>query len=90
MQCLEMIVIALFCLFVITYRISSLVKDYCGVLTEEGIRLNLALVYELLDEVIVSCIFSGSVGDVPSLKDPFLNPPFVKVTPLFSYQDLPS
>ncbi|XP_071799848.1 AP-4 complex subunit mu-1-like [Asterias amurensis] len=33
-------------------RVSGLVKDYCGVLTEEGIRLNLALVYELLDEVI--------------------------------------
>ena len=37
-------------------RVSGLVKDYCGVLTEEGIRLNLALVYELLDEVIVSHI----------------------------------
>lgn len=29
-------------------------KDYCGVLNEETIRLNFVLVYELLDEVLVS------------------------------------
>ncbi|XP_022085980.1 AP-4 complex subunit mu-1-like [Acanthaster planci] len=33
-------------------RVSSMVKDYCGVLTDEGIRRNFALVYELLEEVI--------------------------------------
>lgn len=33
-------------------RISNLLKDYCGVLTEEAIRVNFVLVYELLDEVI--------------------------------------
>ena len=27
-------------------------KDYCGVLTEEAIRKNFTLIYELLDEVI--------------------------------------
>jgi len=32
--------------------IANLCKDYCGVLTEESIRLNFVLVYELLDEVI--------------------------------------
>ncbi|XP_077992214.1 AP-4 complex subunit mu-1-like [Glandiceps talaboti] len=33
-------------------RVSNLCKDYCGVLNEEAIRLNFALVYELLDEVM--------------------------------------
>ena len=32
--------------------IANLCKDYCGVLTEESIRLNFVLIYELLDEVI--------------------------------------
>eukprot|EP00056_Hartaetosiga_gracilis_P022948 m.34145 g.34145 ORF g.34145 m.34145 type:complete len:440 (-) comp9907_c0_seq1:104-1423(-) len=34
------------------HRVSSLIKDYCGVLSEESIRVNFVLVYELLDEVI--------------------------------------
>jgi AP-4 complex subunit mu-1 len=33
-------------------RISNIFKDYCGVLTEESIRVNFVLIYELLDEVI--------------------------------------
>ncbi|XP_035682008.1 AP-4 complex subunit mu-1-like [Branchiostoma floridae] len=33
-------------------RVASLCKDYCGVLSEEAIRLNFPLVYEILDEVI--------------------------------------
>jgi hypothetical protein len=33
-------------------RLSDLCKDYCGVLTEESIRLNFVLVYEILDEAI--------------------------------------
>jgi AP-4 complex subunit mu-1 len=28
------------------------IKDYCGVLTEESIRKNFLLIYELLDECI--------------------------------------
>eukprot|EP00058_Branchiostoma_floridae_P025175 XP_002610665.1 hypothetical protein BRAFLDRAFT_117900 [Branchiostoma floridae] len=32
--------------------VASLCKDYCGVLSEEAIRLNFPLVYEILDEVI--------------------------------------
>ena len=39
------------------FRIAGLCKDYCGLLNEESIRLNFVLVYELLDEVMVSkCI----------------------------------
>ena len=34
-------------------RVSKVFKDYCGVLTEESIRKNFILLYELLDEMIV-------------------------------------
>eukprot|EP01083_Nonionella_stella_P034064 93253_1 len=34
------------------HRFSRLFKDYCGVLSEESIRQNFALIYELLDEII--------------------------------------
>ena len=27
-------------------------KDYCGILTEESIRANFILIYELLDEIL--------------------------------------
>lgn len=34
-------------------RIMKIIKDYCGMLTEEAVRKNFALIYELLDEAIV-------------------------------------
>jgi hypothetical protein len=34
-------------------RFAKVFKDYCGVLTEEGIRKNFILIYELLDEMVV-------------------------------------
>jgi len=39
-----------------------LFKDYCGLLTEEALRKNFVLIYELLDEALVtqtvlSCLF---------------------------------
>eukprot|EP01084_Bolivina_argentea_P029770 55251_1 len=33
-------------------RLTKVFKDYCGVLTEESIRKNFILLYELLDEVL--------------------------------------
>ena len=36
------------------FRIAGVCKDYCGLLNEEAIRLNFSLIYELLDEVLVS------------------------------------
>lgn len=33
-------------------RLASLVKDYCGALTEKAVQMNFALIYELLDEVV--------------------------------------
>lgn len=35
-----------------TASVSNIIKDYCGVLSEESIRLNFVLIYELLDEVL--------------------------------------
>ena len=34
------------------FRLTKVFKDYCGVLTEESIRKNFILLYELLDEVL--------------------------------------
>ena len=31
---------------------SKVFKDYCGILTEESIRKNFILIYELLDEML--------------------------------------
>lgn len=33
-------------------RIANLIRDFCGVLTEESVRQNFILVYEILDEII--------------------------------------
>uniref|UniRef100_A0A3B4B9L6 MHD domain-containing protein n=1 Tax=Periophthalmus magnuspinnatus TaxID=409849 RepID=A0A3B4B9L6_9GOBI len=33
-------------------KLCSLVKDYCGTLSERSVQLNFALIYELLDEVV--------------------------------------
>lgn len=35
-------------------RFAALVKDYCGSVSEKTVQLNFALIYELLDEVVVS------------------------------------
>lgn len=35
-------------------RLTALVKDYCGSLSEKSVQMNFALIYELLDEVVVS------------------------------------
>uniref|UniRef100_A0A8C6U1W9 Adaptor related protein complex 4 subunit mu 1 n=2 Tax=Neogobius melanostomus TaxID=47308 RepID=A0A8C6U1W9_9GOBI len=34
-------------------KLTSLVKDYCGTLSEKSVQMNFALIYELLDEVVV-------------------------------------
>ncbi|CAL8276922.1 unnamed protein product [Arctogadus glacialis] len=33
-------------------RLTTLIKDYCGSLSEKSVRMNFALIYELLDEVV--------------------------------------
>lgn len=41
-------------------RMTRVFKDYCGVLTEESIRKNFILLYELLDEMIVRRVAGGA------------------------------
>ncbi|CAG8628516.1 11198_t:CDS:2, partial [Cetraspora pellucida] len=41
-----------FMTFELLDRIASLMRDFCGILSEECVRLNSSLIYELLDEVI--------------------------------------
>lgn len=39
---------------VVCLRLAALVKDYCGSVSEKSVQMNFALIYELLDEVVVS------------------------------------
>ncbi|RIA81009.1 Mu homology domain-containing protein [Glomus cerebriforme] len=41
-----------FMIYELLGRIATLIKDFCGILSEESLRLNSSLVYELLDEII--------------------------------------
>lgn len=43
-------------------RIARVIKDYLGVLSEESLRKNFVLVYELLDQVIVSVLKNAAVS----------------------------
>ena len=51
------------------------IKDYCGVLSEESLRKNLVLVYELLDEIIDGGY--GQVTKTDALKQFVFNEPVV-------------
>jgi len=33
-------------------KIGNIIKDFCGVINEESVRKNFALVYEILEEII--------------------------------------
>eukprot|EP00479_Gromia_sphaerica_P010533 TRINITY_DN4879_c0_g1_i1.p1 TRINITY_DN4879_c0_g1~~TRINITY_DN4879_c0_g1_i1.p1 ORF type:complete len:84 (+),score=16.88 TRINITY_DN4879_c0_g1_i1:401-652(+) len=61
------------------YRFSKLFKDYLGVLTEESIRKNFVLIYELLDEVIDFGYPQGTSTEL--LKAYVFNEPVVIDTP---------
>ncbi|KAI3374032.1 hypothetical protein L3Q82_022592 [Scortum barcoo] len=45
-------------------RLTSLVKDYCGSLSEKSVQLNFALIYELLDEVVDYGYVQTTASDV--------------------------
>lgn len=38
--------------FEIIYRMLKMFRDYCGVLSEEAIRKNFVLIYEIIDEAL--------------------------------------
>ena len=40
----------------VSHRIATICKDYCGSLNEESVRCNFTLIYEILDEVLVSIL----------------------------------
>lgn len=56
-------------------RIGGVIKDYCGVLSEEAVRKNCVLVYELLDEVIDYGFPQNSSSE--ALKEFVLNQPIL-------------
>lgn len=56
-------------------RIAGIIKDYCGLLSEEAVRKNFLLVYELLDEVIDYGFPQNSSSE--ALKEFVLNDPTV-------------
>lgn len=56
-------------------RLAKVFKDYCGVLTEESIRKNFTLIYELLDEVMDYGFPQGTTTE--SLKAHVYNEPVV-------------
>lgn len=43
-------------------RLAALVKDYCGSLSEKSVQMNFALIYELLDEIVVSLCAAPPFG----------------------------
>lgn len=43
-------------------RVAKVFKDYCGILSEESIRKNFVLLYELLDEMVVRAAGGGLPG----------------------------
>ena len=36
-------------------RVHQLLKDFCGVVTEASLKANIVLVYEVIEELLVSC-----------------------------------
>lgn len=56
-------------------RLTKLFKDYCGVLTEESIRTNFVLIYELLDEILDYGYVQGTSTEL--LKAYVFNEPIV-------------
>ncbi|XP_069804830.1 AP-4 complex subunit mu-1 isoform X2 [Dendropsophus ebraccatus] len=67
-------------------RLAALIRDYCGDLSEDVIRLNFALIYELLDEVLDYGFIQTTSTDV--LKNFIQSDPVV--TKPFSLLDLSS
>lgn len=45
-------------------RITKVLKDYCGILTEESIRTNFILIYELLDEILDYGYIQGTSTEI--------------------------
>ncbi|KAL3154481.1 hypothetical protein ABBQ32_013945 [Trebouxia sp. C0010 RCD-2024] len=56
-------------------RVGGIIKDYCGLLSEEAVRKNFVLIYELLDEVVDYGYPQNSSSE--ALKEFILNEPTI-------------
>jgi len=68
-------------------RVTKVFKDYCGVLSEESIRTNFVLLYELLDEIIDFGFIQGTSSEL--LKNYVFNEPIILQKPKSSKGFLP-
>ena len=59
-------------------------QDYCGVLSEEAVRKNCVLVYELLDEIIDNGFPQSTSSE--ALKEYVLNEPILVKSAVRSYR----
>lgn len=69
-------------------RLTKLFKDYCGVLTEESIRVNFVLIYELIDEMMDFGYVQGTSTEL--LKAYVFNEPVIMEKPSTSSFKMPS
>lgn len=60
---------------VVCLRLAALVKDYCGNVSEKSVQMNFALIYELLDEVLVSPSTPCSLSECAASVEQQLKPP---------------
>ena len=65
-------------------HIAKMIKDYCGVLTEESIRKNFVLVYEIIDEAIDYGYAQSTSTD--QIRNYIVNEPVSVETSLFSFR----
>lgn len=52
--CTTCAVVLIVAVMYVSCRLVALIKDYCGSVCEKTVRMNFALIYELLDEMVVS------------------------------------
>lgn len=65
-------------------RLTKVLKDYCGILTEESIRTNFILIYELLDEILDFGYVQGTSTE--TLKAYVFNQPAMLEKPKSSFK----
>jgi AP-4 complex subunit mu-1 len=69
-------------------RLTKIFKDYCGVLTEEAIRKNFVLIYELLDETLDYGFAQGTSTEI--LKSHVHNEPIATDASVHTAFNIPS
>lgn len=62
--------------FDLLYQIMKVFRDFCGILSEESIRKNFVLIYEIIEEMIVSHNSSQDFG-IPQLSSTEAIKPYI-------------